>query len=310
MNNIHPDWVLTDTNTTAPQHSPKAIEKKDSEYIPIAGLDVSRRPAAIVGILLVVGTGIGFLFGTQSLTGQLAQEVDVTITNEGMIPKQITVQRGMSIRWKNEQDIPHVIKSNTLCDTGNVCLQTETIFTGESKSAVISSGIEIGTYTYYSGTKDTLDGVIIVTDSEPATVQSKGFTDFIYGGDLDALVEDIAEEKKPAAQEVLQVEEENVADVPPTPKTEDLPNNPNTVDSKKTNPIETIEKLHAEKEENHSAAASVTGKGKSFSQPETGPGMWIAIIIGVVSGFLVIRKSKKNLCITKRIMTKICNIQH
>ena len=66
---IHPNWHTTDDEEVVPV---RVVQREEKKEMPTQTMTVSRRPAAIFGILLVVGMTTFFYHGVQNLTGQIA----------------------------------------------------------------------------------------------------------------------------------------------------------------------------------------------------------------------------------------------
>ncbi len=162
MNNLHPYWNATDD---VPEENSQA--QPTEKHIPIGKTQISRRPAAFVGIALVVAVSVGFIEGVDILRGQLLSETNIRITTAGLDPIRIEVPKNGQIAWTNEDFMPHIMASDTLCGADDECLRTETILQGDTVRYDIPSNITPGTYGYFSTTNDTIVGEIIVVEEEP-----------------------------------------------------------------------------------------------------------------------------------------------
>jgi plastocyanin len=153
MTVLHPHWSATDHDE---DRHPKIV---------------SRRPAAIVGILLVIGFTVIFFRGLGSLRAQLDESAQtIRITSNRPDPRIITVHPGEEVRFINEQEgIPHIFTSDTL-ETDSGLLYTSHILPGSDLSIVISHNATIGAHTYVSLTSPDLSGQIIV-EKKPQSVQ-------------------------------------------------------------------------------------------------------------------------------------------
>ena len=170
MNNLHPDWQTTDGSSTSEKvqiaTGDHPIANAEECSIPIAGVHVSRQPAAILGILLVIGIGAGFFQSVETLRGELMTEVSVRITEEGFVPENIQLAEGQGVVWTNETQIPHVIQSDALCDQTAACLDTHTIFSGEQARYRLPEAAPSGNYGYRSATAN-IEGIIQVGSVAP-----------------------------------------------------------------------------------------------------------------------------------------------
>ncbi len=77
MNDIHPHWQATDD---APQNEGEddqnvPVEEKAPSRIPVGTTNISRQPAAILGVVLVLVIGSVFFFGVEDLKEQLRGSV-------------------------------------------------------------------------------------------------------------------------------------------------------------------------------------------------------------------------------------------
>ena len=164
MSNMHPDWHTTDNSSPqkvsiAQGNHPKADAPNTS--MPIAGVHVSRQPAAVLGIMMVIGIGAGFFHGMDNLRGALSTEVTVQVSEAGFQPQTIQVVGGQEIVWFNQAAIPHILRSAALCNIDSACLETDTIFSGNSARYRLPENIPFGTYEYKSMTAN-IKGIIIV----------------------------------------------------------------------------------------------------------------------------------------------------
>ena len=153
---IHPHWIETEGGQPV---KVRAAKKQQTVW---------RWPAALVGIF-VVGTIIAAPFiNFSTLFGQVAPVsgvVEVRIRNGQFVPEFITVQQGEQVTWFNDDDTPHSIESDTLCNSQNACLVTPTILRGESTFLLVPDDVSSGEYTYTSSTNPTMIGRINIEES-------------------------------------------------------------------------------------------------------------------------------------------------
>ncbi len=151
-----------------------SVTQADESVVAPQTATVSRRPAAMAGIMLVVGLGLSFYGSSTMFTGQsvpLEKETaqhssianEVRITNDSFEPSTITVAPGDTITWNNNSDIPHILTSDTL-ETIDGLMATSPIFTGSTLSITIKHNAKPGTYTYISQTS-ALSGAIVVVEA-------------------------------------------------------------------------------------------------------------------------------------------------
>lgn len=310
---IHPNWHTTDDEEIVPVRA--APKKEEVQEIPVQTTSVSRRPAAIVGILLVVGITTLFYRGVQNLTGQLTGSQEIRITDAGFEPQDISAAPGQELSWINERQVPQYIISDTLCDATGECLNTQTMFQDDSSSYTIPTGTADGTYTYFSPTDPNLTGTITVGRSAPpADVSTPPTSDSLDllpdvgdGKSVDAftftqqsLLESI--QRQLALDEESDLEEEDsVPDAPATTQS-GLPQNPYTVGSEREFPFDSDGNpiSSAFGDYDSPPVASVTDDAppafaqnvqKPFRQPETGPGVWLVLTLSALGLWTVARKA-------------------
>ena len=171
MAELHPLWQATDADGE-PDADAGSVPVRDAcapaapEPPPSGTEQVSRRPAAAFGILLVLSVGFVFVRGVENLKGQLAQMTSIRITEEGLVPPEAVVSPGDTISWTNDQQDPHIIRSTTLCADDGTCLLTSTLLTGDTASYTIPGEATIGAHQYGSDTSPALMGIITVVSRE------------------------------------------------------------------------------------------------------------------------------------------------
>lgn len=169
MTTLHPHWQATDDSDD--RHVPIRIVTEGKMSPPQMHLPVkqaSRRPAAFVGIFLCVIAGVAAFQGfvLSDIQGQVqTPPVDVHIRPIGADPVTITVQPGVTIRWTNDDTIPHVLSSDTLPTANGQPFMTSAIFPGSTIEYVVPATITPGSYAYISKTAETVSGLIIVQAS-------------------------------------------------------------------------------------------------------------------------------------------------
>jgi plastocyanin len=287
MRDVHPHWHTTHDDA---EH---AVPVADTLSRPAQAVDavmpqgaviVSRKPAAIVGILVVLAIGYSLLQGIGGLLGQLTTEdkVLVRITAQGFNPTSITVKPGQKIVWRNEDSIPHIIYSDKIQVGQNESFQTSPIFKNGEAEFVMPLEIAKGEFPYASRTKAEFTGIITV--EIPATVSSS-----------------VSEPKSsaPSAQSSRESSSSSEAfSYPPTPSPTDeypplqpeqptggIPQNPYTIDSS------VIPNPSMSGQATSRAPLFQQTKGKPQSQPESGPGaVWV---IGIFSAAILLACTRK-----------------
>lgn len=166
MTSMHPHWqstegeeeVLVRAKTAGPTHA-----------------TVSRAPAAVVGILLMIGI-VAFSFGgVRAILGQLANptpDVTIRLTQDGPDPTPATVKPGQVIRFVNEDQIPHVLTSDTLPTSDGAEFVTTAMFAGTDFFYVVPSGIPDGEHDYISETNPEFSGQIVISATAVAASSS------------------------------------------------------------------------------------------------------------------------------------------
>lgn len=259
MSNIHPHWKATDN----PKVKVSVTEEefvdtpKQKTELPIAGMTVSRRPAAILGILLVVGVGYFAVENLHSLRGAVSSQIQVDIEERGLRPHTITAEPGQTIVWRNAVFESHAMTSDTLCSPSEGCLSTAAVHLGGTVSYKIPDDIRNGTYHYMSQLDSDISGVIIIRKGGASAAATTNTA--------------VSESARPAA-----------TDSPPVPNSvPSVPTNPNRVGTDRTNPAES---LHA------SVTGKGTEKGKGLRQPETGARAWF-ILFGALAGMYAVSRT-------------------
>ncbi|MCB9808590.1 cupredoxin domain-containing protein [Candidatus Peribacteria bacterium] len=246
MDNLHPHWQ----------------EEEEGQPVPVRAKEtqtVSRQPAAIFGVLLVVGLGLFFFRGAHTLQGQATPTgPTITISDEGMLPNRLEVEHGQTITFINNQDILQSIQSNTLCSDTGYCLETKQLMRGDSDTFTITPDMRSGPYEFASSVSGDIRGVIIiVTDT---------VDDFVdLASTLDA---NIFDEEVASPQAVEQV---------------GIPRNPYTVDSERIHPFDNtgtpIDAAFGDAPGTYQAQATFAQSQGPLRQPETGAGGISALVV-------------------------------
>lgn len=290
MRDMHPHWEATDAlNDGDANVLVKQVRDGSAAHVAIVPTHVSRRPAAIVGILLVLGLGFVFVQGVSDLTGQIAKVTTVRITKDGTEPSTVTLAPGDTITWMNESETPQILESSTLCTASGECLETRTIFQGEEASYTIPDGVFPGDYIYLSQTSEQISGTITIqggtsTDMSPSpggtlALESLLRERFASGEPLSGLqaMRETGSAARPPRAETL---EALASDPASSPVVAQLPRNPYTVGSSYERPTRETQEGSAGGAESR-ARAAVTGKKKPMRQPETGAGDFILVFAGL-----------------------------
>ena len=305
MANIHPDWQATedDDAIAAPVAEPLRVEAPTMDILAGAPetVTVSRRPAAIVGILVAAALGFGAFQGFGALLGQTASDaIAVTITKTGLVPMEIRVKPGQEITWTNEDDIPHILTS-TLLTNEEKPMQTSPIFKGSKATVTVSPLAQSGSFDYGSRTSPKIAGKIIIDiPLPPAAPSSASSVSTTTGtGAIPALPQPPSQALPPSPQTGLPFNP--TAPIPQAPSTPIptstlagvVPENPFTVGS----PL-AAQTAQAQSEawtamgaQTSSKPAPAITKVKPKAQPETGPGIWLIVGGSIGLLFVLTRKS-------------------
>lgn len=176
---IDPHWQNDErpVRVTARASSPAPVQQPAAKAQPQV-VSVSRRPAAIAGILLAGGILLSVYGAGDLLKGALPSDAPaagstgalVTITDKGFVPPSVTLHPGDTLTWQNNAAIPYLLSSDTLKTTDGP-LQTSAIFTGATLSVTVAADATPGSYNYISLTS-AFSGTVIVTTGDTATSSS------------------------------------------------------------------------------------------------------------------------------------------
>ncbi|MBU2213623.1 hypothetical protein KKC44_06400 [Patescibacteria group bacterium] len=289
---MHPEWHETEQDEcNVPVRC--ANEKPKGASVLASGIPVSRKPAAILGILIVSSLAITYYQGSSRITGQVSSSPQlISITEDGTEPASVTVQQGQTITWINEHTIPHILESADLCNASGECLYTPTIFPGELVDFRITSDIPTGTYTYSSVTAENINGEIVVIEGDEVLPPE----DPIENSD------DPTEPMPPPPPETIEPPSDSDTDnsesitpvsfTPPPPNslpiplpTQNIPTNPNTVTNRSLGANLTDAPLHS------GAPPPINTTHKPFRQPETGASSWIVFAISIIGLTWITRRA-------------------
>lgn len=157
MTSMHPHWESTEDEHVVP------IRSKNDERRPIR---VSRAPAAAVGIALMVGAVSYAYGGLGDLIGQLTNptpDVTVNLKQDGPDPTPATIKPGQTIRWVNDDQIPHVLTSTTLPTSDGKPFSTPSMFPNDDAFYTAPASATEGSYDYISQTSPDFSGQIVIT---------------------------------------------------------------------------------------------------------------------------------------------------
>jgi plastocyanin len=290
MTDVHPHWRTTQEEIPSSQSAAAADAPRAQEAVltmPKGAMTVSRKPAAIVGILLVIAVGYMFVQGMSGLVGQLtgSTAVVIRITAQGFDPASVTVRPGQTITWKNEDAIPHIVFSDSLKNDKNGALLTSPIFRGSEASVTLKADLPTAEYEYASRTKADWKGKIVI---ELPAVSSSSSSEAPASS-----APSVPAQTVPQASSISSTSSSDsklMAPVPGLPDTTaaagGIPENPFTVAS----PV-TASTLPAQTGTTPKPPLMQQTVSKPIAQPESGPGFtWV---IGIVSAGALLLLSRK-----------------
>ncbi len=263
---MHPHWQSDEEVPV------RVVERVNAPPNPEVGqmLLISRRPAAIIGIVLVLGLGFFFFHGVDALRGQLGNEESeeriIRIGTGGPLPRRLEVEHGQTITWVNDLETPVSFASQTLCSDTGFCLQSGILLPGDEMHFTITPDIRSGPYAYASADAPELRGEVIVITETVEDFATRSAADDFIGNPLDSV---------PAEQAGTQ---------PPVASVQ-IPRNPYTVTGDKTHPFDSSgEPIPEAFGESSRAPMSplLSVNNRPMRQPQTGPGVWIVIALSIV----------------------------
>lgn len=257
MSNSTPHWQSDDGDPVPV----RVVEKAPAGTVPLSS--ISRRPAAIIGILAVAAAGIAMFYGG-ALQGQVVSGILVRITPEGVVPAIVTVQPGDVVQWRNDDRIPHILASSTLATEDVSPMESTPIFPGDTFTATIRADATPGNHTYFSRTA-ALEGTVVVgtTTAPSPTAQTNSRADLM-----------------PQAE--LSIPQEVDSDAPAMPNT-GIPVNPYTVSTADNRPP-----LIDPQTSRPAITRTVT---RPPSQPSSGAAAWAVTLASAVAVAFVWRRA-------------------
>ncbi len=180
MTDMHPHWHATGTDAAGqgavsiPVHGESAITN-------LRG--ISRAPAAIAGIALMLFAGFWAAGGTSMFTGQAIPSagnppalVEIHIKPTGPSPRSVVVAPGKQVAWINDDTAPHIVASDTLRTGTGDSVYSSAIFPGMRFTVTVAGSMQEGAYTYRITTKPLWTGSIIVKLNGTCTNELLGGT--------------------------------------------------------------------------------------------------------------------------------------
>ncbi len=255
MTTMHPHWQATEDDgpVVVPVDSMSTAPVREAIIEPrFTVRTASRKPAAVLGILMVLGIGYVAMGGEFSLPGQVASNtVSVVLTGDGPKPESLTVTPGMTVEWKNEDSIPHVLSFDGL-SSGGKPLETSPIFPGSTSKMLIPATAKAGTYDYISKTSDVFGTIVIAAATSSKSSSSK---------------QDVAVEIAPPVSSAA-AQLPPSSSLPTLPAAALVPVNTHTVGSPNQKPVEPM----------HAGAPLVpVTQHKPLTNTASGPANWVLI---------------------------------
>jgi len=273
---MHPHWQATDDEQVVAVSVDSLSGPGNGEARPMVVRTASRKPAAIVGILVVLGMGYAAIGGTLSLPGQVATtdaSVSVHLTAKGADPASLTITPGTTVEWVNDDTIPHVLSFGKLTVNGKA-LETPPIFPGSTSTMLVPESVKAGTYSYNSKTS-TLSGKIVIQEVVADISSSESFVrKSSEASSASSIALPVTDEEMPAP-----TDEEGAT---PSRAQIVLPVNFHTVNSPNQGPVEPL----------HSGAplAQIT-QHKPTKTAESGPAVWVLIAFTTIAVLFTTRKA-------------------
>lgn len=250
---MHPHWQATDSDETPSVSVDSMSATPTQEAVirkPATVRTASRKPAAALGILLVLGMGYASMGGSFALLGQVAgAKATVTLTADGPDPETLTVSPGATVEWKNKDAIPHILSFENLTSGGKP-LETSPIFPDATVTMLVPKTTKAGSYDYISKTSD-LSGTIVIAAEQAQSPSSKAAS--APAGTVTSAASSLAVSSTPAAQ---------------LPVGALIPVNKHTVGSPNQKPVEP---LHT------GAPVRPVTQHKPVANTASGPANWVLI---------------------------------
>lgn len=167
MTPMHPHWQSTDDERDVPVRVRASATP--------AGNRVSRLPAAIAGIALMLGIVSFSLGGLRQVLGQLTDPTPdhtIHLTQDGPDPASINVQAGEIVRFVNDDQQPHFLSSDTLKTDDGEPFESSSIFPNEDFFYTVPAGTTPGSHEYISEASPEFLGTIVVVDPTASSASS------------------------------------------------------------------------------------------------------------------------------------------
>lgn len=165
MTPLHPHWQSTEDE--------QPVRVRDASQPKRVG--ISRLPAAIVGIALILGAAVYSFGGLETILGQVTpQTADVTVrlTPDGADPVELDIRPGQVIRWINDDQIPHILTSETLPSGTNEPFASSAIFPQSDFFYTVPANAVSGTHEYVSETAGDIGGEITIIGAAGVTTST------------------------------------------------------------------------------------------------------------------------------------------
>ena len=199
MSDLHPHWQATGGDAPAsPPVTGAGPTTSMPTKVPVRTMSVSRKPAAIAGIVVMLAVGYAFVQGVDQLTGQLQNQgspvpaataplpttslaaapaampksLTIHITDKGPQPPAATIAGGGIVTIINDREFPQIIRSKVaghpILDSKNQPILSPALFKDDTYQFTLALGQQAGAYTYTSDTTPDLLGTLTIGASAGA----------------------------------------------------------------------------------------------------------------------------------------------
>lgn len=268
MTPLHPHWQADDSEERIVPVSVDGVSADSSQSSASPRVrTVSRRPAAIAGIVLASAFGYLAFANSGTLPGQVTPDtetVSLRLTEAGADPAILQVAPGTLVEISNDDAIPHVLSFDALKVDGKP-LETSPIFPGDTLKMLVPVGTPAGSYGYASKTSP-LAGTVVIGTSVTAAVSSSASSQ--------------ASSIRPAPVPTAAVTATDDVLVPTNNAV--LPVNFHTVGTEGTTPVQPL----------HGGAPRVpVTQHMPITNANSGPAAWIAVLGAFALVLLVTRRA-------------------
>ena len=321
MTDMHPHWHSTgaDADADADARTAEPVKIHIEEQEPTAGFrGVSRAPAAVVGIAMVLVAGFWAMGGWGMFTGQTTPPAaiagEIRITPDGPVPDVILAKPGETITWFNDDTGPHIVSSDTLKTSSGIVLYSSAIFPGSAYSITIAKTSNDATHEYAFSTNPDWKGYVVVAKKGCPPREILGGMDGVDLPRYDPCrdYEDLKNKSRSSAPSaprssssaraiVQPVSSAPAVQLPPVPEPfpptgggiVELPENETPEQEPPANDPLPYNPYTVASDGTGLPASADTGAGggkKPPSQPGSGPELWVTAFLALCAGGMLIRR--------------------